>query len=128
MRIQIEEVLDPARQLVRFRCGGESVSGYLAGFEKVSVGLELDVEMDVSEEMIASVRPAREASRNPVEQDGDVVVVVGCAERIGADGVIEFRVGSDVILLEGSGPLADVVEGAHLELCVTELKIYPRDL
>lgn len=128
MRIQIEEVLDAPSRQVRFRCGGESVKGCWAGSGEVPVGLDLDIEMEISEERIISVRSASGPSRGSLVQDGSAVVIVGCAERVGADGIIEFRVNRDVILLERSGLLADVVEGACLELRVRDLKIYPLDL
>jgi hypothetical protein len=128
MRIEIEEMLDAARRRVRFRSGAASVEGCWAGPGEVPVGRELDIEMDVSEETIMSASPAFWPPQHAIAQDGGEVVIVGCAERVGGDGVIEFRVGQDLILLESIGPLADVVEGMCLELRIPELKIYPRDL
>jgi hypothetical protein len=128
MRIRIEDVIDPTRGQVRFRCGRESVKGYWAGPGEVPVGLDLDIEMEVSEERIISARPASPASPDSLKQDGGVVVISGLAERVGTDGIIEFRVGQDVVLLERSGRLADVVEGAYFELRVPDLKIYPINL
>ncbi|MFF0373519.1 hypothetical protein [Actinoplanes missouriensis] len=128
MRIEIEEVLDAARGQVRFRSGGESVVGCWAGPGEIPVGRELEAEVEVSEERIISVRPAFVVPQSSVAQGGGEVVVVGRAERIGDDGIIEFRVGQDLILLEPVGPLTNVVEGASLALRVPELRIYPRDL
>jgi len=128
MRINIEEVVDATRGRVRFRSGGDSVDGHWGGPGEIPVGRDLDIEMEVSAEEIISVRPAFRSSRDPVEQDGGVVVIVGCVERVGVDGVIEFRAGDDLILLEQCGPLADVAEGAYIELRVPDLKIYPIDL
>lgn len=128
MRIEIEEILDAARGQVRFRSGDESVVGCWAAPGEILVGQELEVEVEVSEERIISVRPAFGSPQDPVAQDGGEVVIVGCAERVGDDGIIEFRVGQDLILLEPIGPLASVIEGANLELRMPELRIYPRDL
>lgn len=128
MKIEIEKILDTARRLVRFRSGTASVEGRWAGPGKIPAGRELDIEMEVSEEAIVSALPVFGLPQDPVTQDGGEVVIVGCAERIGDDGVIEFRVGQDLILLEPIGPLADVAEGTYLELRMPELIIYPRDL
>jgi hypothetical protein len=128
MRIEIEEILDAARGQVRFRSGDESVVGCWAGPGEIPVGRELETEVEVSEERIISARPASGLPQGPVAQDGGEVVIVGRVERVGDDGIIEFRVGQDLILLEPVGPLANVVEGANLELRMPELKIYPRDL
>jgi hypothetical protein len=128
MRIKVEEVLDAARGWVRFRSGGESVKGRWAVPGEIPVGRELDIEMEVSEEKLISARPASGPSQDPVAQDGGETVIVGRAEKVGGDGIIEFRVGQDIILLERIGPLAGVVEGEYLELRVPELKIYPVDL
>jgi hypothetical protein len=128
MRIRIEEVLDAAHGWIRFRPGAESVKGRWAGPGEIPVGRELDIEMDVSEEGIISVRPASGLLQDPVAQDGSEVVIIGRVEKVGDDGIIEFRVGQDIILLEPVGPLADVVEGSHFELRMPELTIYPRDL
>jgi len=128
MRIKIEEVLDAARGSIRFRSGAASVEGRWAGTGEVSVGREVDVELEVAEEKIISARPTLGLPADPVAQEGGEVVIAGRTERVGDDGIIEFRVGQDVILLERIGALADVVEGTHLELRVPELELYPRDL
>ncbi|WP_155255727.1 hypothetical protein [Salinispora fenicalii] len=128
MRIKIEEVLDVAHGWIRFRSGTESVKGCWAGPGEVPVGRELDIEMEVSEQGITSVRPAMRPFRDAVTQDGGEVVIIGCAERFADDGIIEFRVGQDIILLESVGPLAEIVECSHFELRMPELMIYPCDL
>lgn len=128
MRIRIEKVLDAAHGWIRFRSGTESVKGRWAGPGEVPVGRELDIEMEVSEQGVTSVRLAAQPFRDPVTQDGSEVVIIGCAERVADDGIIEFRVGQDIILLEPVGPLAEIVEGSHFELRMPELMIYPRDL
>ena len=128
MKIQIEEVLDAADGRVRFRSGAESAKGRWAGPGEAPIGRELEIEMEIFEEDIISARPAIENSLSLVRQDGVEVVIIGRVERVGHDGVIELRVGQDIVLLERIGVLSNAVEGANLELRVPELKIYPIDL
>lgn len=128
MEIRIEEVLDATRGWVRFRSGAELVTGCWVGSGEVPVGRALHVEVEVSEEAVLSVRPAVGPPWVPVAQDGDVVVIVGRVERVEDDGVIDFRVGDDVVLLDGTDLPTEVVEGAHVELRVPEVRLYPYEL
>ncbi|MER5263899.1 hypothetical protein ABTZ99_17690 [Actinosynnema sp. NPDC002837] len=128
LEIRIEEVLDAESGWVRFRSGGTSARGCWVGPGEVPVGRDLHVELEVPEEGIISVRPVSGPVRHAVAEDGDVVVIVGCVERVDVDGVISARVGDDIVLLEGVGPLAGAVEGTYVELRVRELKLYPVNL
>ena len=125
MIIVIEELLDAMSGQVRFRCGSRSAKGYWRGTGEAPVGVGLDVEIELSEEEIISSSPASRSSRDPVRQEGDAIVLMGRVESVDADGIIVFRVGSGIVLLEPSGPLAGLVAGTDLELRVPNLRIFP---
>lgn len=128
MLIKVTEVLDVANKNIRFQSGGNLLQARWAGVGSIPVGSNIDVELEIAEENIVSARLARGPLPESMEEDGDVVVITGLAAKIFPDGVVELRVGQDLVLLESSGIPVEVVEGAYLELRVSYFEVYPTDI
>jgi hypothetical protein len=129
MKIMIEEVLDPTRRYVRFRCAYGSGLGYWMGEEISLTGNPEHVELEVQDPVLHwSERVPSESHGPAIRWKGDILAIDGMVEGVAEDGVIQFRVGSDVLLLEQGQGLADVTEGMNIELEVSRLELYPRDL
>ncbi|MFC8618600.1 hypothetical protein ACFT9M_19595 [Micromonospora purpureochromogenes] len=128
MKIFVEDVADAVHGRVRFRCGGRSVEGIWAGEGEPPVEVEVNVELEPPDEGLISSRLLPGPPLEPMGQEGEFVILRGRVEGVSPDGILEFRVASDVVLLEQHGQLADARPGMNLELRMPNIKIYPRDL
>ena len=130
MRVEILQVLDPSRGIVRFKCEYGDVSGRWRGSKPAGLG-KFDVEIDVPEEVEEWDAASSEATPlSEIPGAEHAVLIVGSVVRFdnGDDSVVEIRVGSDVLLVEIENRRSQLLVDGFISFHVSEIQLYPYDL
>jgi hypothetical protein len=110
MEIEITAAAEDMPGYVSFRCAYGSASAKWEGSSPAVPGI-YHVEIELSDVIVGwEVELELPAIDQRIRQDADGAVIVGIVEGIGEDGVINYRVESDVLLIE----LAEKGEIVHL--------------
>lgn len=129
MRLEVRQVLDPSKGVVRFTCESGVASGRWMGPNPAEVGY-FDVEIEVSE--CVTGWTAGSSDVTPLSQvDGDSgTLITGRVVRSGDgdDPVVEVRVGTDILLIEISDRRAELPVEGLISFWAPEIQLYPYDL
>lgn len=129
MEIEILSVSGASAPRVYFRSAWGDGIGLWMGDEMPNEGYLAHVEIDLPEDSpVFSVHSAEECSEPAFRQVGGLMEVVGRVERIAEDGVIELRVGSDVVVLDAVPDRSIIIEGQCIRVTDSSLVLYPLDL
>jgi hypothetical protein len=117
------------RPYLDFRCKYGLGWGRWMGGELPKIGDVTHVEIDLSENILRWRESAAvDLLATTMRPMGDVIVIAGRVERISEDGIIDLRLGTDLVLLETSDGFLDAREGGGIELEVSCLDLYPTEL
>jgi len=122
MRVTIESVLDPASGLVEFQSELGASRGRWAGAMPVP-GTTYFVEFDVNKVLTVGTDfvVVDDVDQPSIGGDGDRSVLIGILERIEDDGIVIFRLGKCLIMLEVEG--APLTKGACVRVGPVHLSL-----
>ncbi|WP_157640957.1 hypothetical protein [Longispora albida] len=124
MEVLIEAVLEQ-HDRVAFQCAYGSAWAHWRGESTPEVGIR-EVELEFPSGVLRWTESAGpEVSRTKIRQEGELLVLAGLVERIADDGVIDFRFGPDIILLDSVPQAENLSAGMSVEFWFDELELYP---
>lgn len=129
MEIELLRVRDAAVPCVDFQCAYGVGWGRWMSDDMPKPGDVTHVEIDLPEQVLDwhEVVPAEHLG-HALRPEAELLVITGTVEKVAEDGVIAYRVGSDVVLLDNDELLAAAYEGATFEVKVSYLELYPLNL